>query len=84
MNFSTVEGTKYYGCNGFTAVALTPDQYRPGEDTRPFSYSRSALYLSYYPVVDINGILIARSNAFTSGDSAESSYDYFLKSEGAK
>ncbi|OFZ81231.1 MAG: hypothetical protein A2583_08945 [Bdellovibrionales bacterium RIFOXYD1_FULL_53_11] len=71
MNFSTIEGTKYYGCNGFGAVDLTPDQYRAGEPVRPTSFSRSALHLTYYPVVDINGILISRSGAFTSGATHE-------------
>ncbi|OFZ78439.1 MAG: hypothetical protein A2583_13805 [Bdellovibrionales bacterium RIFOXYD1_FULL_53_11] len=71
MNFSTVEGTKYYGCKGFSAVASTPDEYKAGEPVRPTSFSRSALHLTYYPVVDINGILISRSGAFTTGATNE-------------
>lgn len=71
MNFSTVEGTKYYGCNNFTAVDLTPDQHSPGLMPNASSFSRSALYLTYYPVVDVNGVLISRSGAFTSGSTVE-------------
>lgn len=71
MNYSTIEGTKFYGCNGFNAVELTPDQYRPGERPNISNFSRSPLYLTYFPVVDVNGILISRSGAFTSGSTTE-------------
>jgi hypothetical protein len=74
MNFSTVEGTKYYGCNGFTAVDLTPDLYKPGERPNATSFSRSQLYLTYFPVVDVNGVLISRSGAFTSGETNENKW----------
>ena len=75
MNYSTVEGTKYYGCNGYTAVDLTPDQYRPGASPNVSSFSRSALYLTYFPVVDVNGVLISRSGAFTSGNTTEDKWE---------
>ncbi|OFZ56276.1 MAG: hypothetical protein A2428_15555 [Bdellovibrionales bacterium RIFOXYC1_FULL_54_43] len=75
MNYSTVEGTKYYGCNGFNAVDLTPDAYRPGEQPNASSFSRSPLYLTYYPVVDVNGVLISRSGAFTSGSTSENKWE---------
>jgi hypothetical protein len=64
MNFSTIEGTKYYGCNGFSAIEL-------GDPTIPTNFSRTPLHLTYYPVVDMNGILISRSAAFTSGETSE-------------
>ncbi len=74
LNFSTIEGTKYYGCNGFVATDLTPDQYKPGEMPNATSFSRTALYLTYYPVVDINGVLISRSGVFTSGETVEAKW----------
>jgi len=74
MNYSTVEGAKYYGCNGFTAVDLTPDLYRPGEKPAVASYSRAPIYLTYFPVVDVNGVLISRSGAFTSGETNENQW----------
>jgi hypothetical protein len=75
LNYSTVEGAKYYGCNGFIAIDLTPDLYHPGEPPKVSSFSRSQLYLTYFPVVDVNGVLISRSGALTSGETTEDKWE---------
>lgn len=71
MNYSTVEGIKYYGCNNYQIPTPTPDVYHPGNPFPRVPFSSSPLYVTYYPVVDLNATLISRSNAFTSGETQE-------------
>ena len=71
MNYSTVEGTKYYGCNNYRMPTPTPDMYHSGNPFPMVPASTAPLYVTYYPVVDLNATLISRTNAFTSGESLE-------------